>query len=369
MGNKISSVFQYVFYYSEFKWAPSLFGLFRMPIKSLYCSSLEKKFSNYTPSLTPFILLNSNGKVLPVEKAIEQGNLSFEEKLLLQKDISVDFNTRDLAGLESSCELEKFNNVRKIKVTESRNNAPLIESNTTIDPSGNPAAVITLQIDAPGQPVLLDLYRYNSTIWKIYWSPKTEIVGAIVNGYHAPAILGLSKNTPINIDSYYSKRNSSCKSNQLRFVNTTNELRYEVSQQSNVIRLTQREALPDDWLTTNDYQLSDFELRGEVLPGDAGVEQLTKSRKLVHAGKKEVDLIDNKHKEYVNKRGLEHLFLDNTFLVTGSTEIPRGLAGADSKIFLVPKDIPFPTGDFGHSTIVRLRLDCSEIEKCKQARL
>ncbi|MDL2322046.1 hypothetical protein LJC47_06870 [Desulfosarcina sp. OttesenSCG-928-B08] len=44
---------------------------------------------------------------------------------------------------------------------------------------------------------MLLLGAYEPTIWRIGWSPETEIVAVLVSGYHEQRVAGLTKQTPL----------------------------------------------------------------------------------------------------------------------------------------------------------------------------
>ena len=66
-----------------------------------------------------------------------------------------------------------------------------------IDQSGHEATQFDIAVNSPGQPVALLLGASEPTIWNISWTKGTRIVAVLVSGYHRQAVAGLGRRVPL----------------------------------------------------------------------------------------------------------------------------------------------------------------------------
>ena len=74
-----------------------------------------------------------------------------------------------------------------------------------IDQSGYEVAQVDVAVNSPGKPVVLMLGAYEPTIWNLGWSKETKILAVLVGGYHRQVVTGLDKSIPVVVSTYDNK--------------------------------------------------------------------------------------------------------------------------------------------------------------------
>ncbi|MCH7335291.1 hypothetical protein [Acinetobacter sp. NIPH 2699] len=245
------------------------------------------------------------------------------------------------------------------------------KSNYQIDDSGHQATEMDIQVQHD-RPIVLILGAYEPTIWKLKWEDQTKIVGVIATGYYKQQVLGLPRSIPILETT---SQNSQCGYAYVSDRNATqvNQLAQKVVQkdikaivlaqngQANIGNIRSISALR----SSNDRTLDDVIDKNAPLAGEAGIRDAVAKGLLRPANKADINgwkaaynKANNIHTppvigatESSSDTGMEYVHFHNAYVVLKEMTIPAGLYGAHSVTFFVPKGVPTPKGERGHSTI------------------
>lgn len=259
-----------------------------------------------------------------------------------------------------------------------------------IDQSGHQATQMEVLVNHPATPVVLMLGAYEPTIWNISWSPSTRIVAALVSGYHRQVVAGLDPTVPILNTSYdnggpcgyfYVEQNELGKLNPLsrRFFKRPVDMVY-LAKGGNILI---GEAVPQNvnLLTSEATPPELFYDKSAPRAGLAGLEDAVNMGFLRRATEADADeWVSTKSSNTPIKRdvpsiagqedykpvrpniyfvqcefasdGLENCIRrHNAYVVLKKFIYPSGLFGEASSTFFIPKGVPKPTGNPGHSNI------------------
>jgi len=259
-----------------------------------------------------------------------------------------------------------------------------------IDQSGHQATQMDVLVNHPATPVVLILGAYEPTIWNISWSPSTRIVAALVSGYHQQAVAGLDPTIPVLNTSYdnsgscgyfYVEQNELGSLNPLsrRFFKRPVDMVY-LAKGGNILI---GEAVPQNvkLITSEATPPESFYDKSAPLAGLAGLEDAVNMGLLRRATEADADeWVSATSANTSTKRdvpsiagqedykpvrpniyviqcefaadGLENCKRrHNAYVVLKKFIYPSGLYGEASSTFFIPKGIPQPTGNPGHSNI------------------
>jgi uncharacterized protein YecT (DUF1311 family) len=253
------------------------------------------------------------------------------------------------------------------------------EINFQIDQSGHQATQMDVVVNSPKMPVVLMLGAYEPTIWNIKWSEATRIVAVVASGYHRQAIAGLDPAIPTLNSSYDNKgpcgyfyvgENDLGKINPMsrRFFGQAVDLVYLAKQG----KLSVGEPLPPGvkLITSSATPPESFHDKAAPMAGPAGLEDAVKKGLLRKASKVDVDawvnaviastpVLDVPSIAGVGRSKPQRPDLHNAYVVLKTFTYPAGLYGGNLATFFIPKGIPLPTGNPGHSIVYDFnRLDC-----------
>lgn len=240
-----------------------------------------------------------------------------------------------------------------------------------IDQSGHQATQIDVAVNSPGKPVVLMLGAYEPTIWNIGWSTNTKILAVLISGYHRQAVAGLEKSTPQLISSadnhgpcgyFYISDNNLQKLNPMarrvfgRAINMTfpaenGKVVVGDTLQNNTRLVTSAEISP-----------AAFYVKDTPVAGPAGLEDAVRKGILRKATAADADawaeaILQNAAQQDIPPIANKSLLKPagpgtyNTYVVLKAFTYPEGLYGGHSATFLIPKDVPRPTGNPGHSAV------------------
>lgn len=242
-----------------------------------------------------------------------------------------------------------------------------------IDQSGNQAGQIDVAVNSPDKPVVLMLGAYDPTLWNIGWTKGTNILAVFASGYHRQVISGLSKQTPRLVSTYdnkgacgyfYIKEDSSNALNprSRALFNRPVNMVYIAKNGSVIVGSD----LSNDTglVTSGDQAPSSYNDKSAALAGVPGLENAAKlgilraatredAFKWAEAERKEL-LLKDKNQDIPPVAGGSKLKIPDFFhgyVVLKPFSFPEGLYGANSGTFFVPKGIPRPTGNPGHSIV------------------
>jgi uncharacterized protein YecT (DUF1311 family) len=259
-----------------------------------------------------------------------------------------------------------------------------------IDQSGHQATQMDVVVNHPSTPVVLVLGAYEPTIWNISWSPSTRIVAVLVSGYHRQAVAGLDPAVPVLNTSYdnsgpcgyfYVEQNELGSLNPLsrRFFRRPVDMVY-LAKSGNILI---GEAVPQNVniITSEATPPESFYDKSAPLAGLAGLEDAVNKGLLRRATEADADKwVSATSANTSTKRdvpsiagqedykpvrpniyviqcefatdGLENCKRrHNAYVVLKKFIYPSGLYGEASSTFFIPKGIPQPTGNPGHSNI------------------
>jgi hypothetical protein len=232
-----------------------------------------------------------------------------------------------------------------------------------IDQSGSEATQIDVAVNSPDKPVVLMLGAYDPTIWNIGWSKGTRILAVLAGGYHRQAIAGLETGTPLLVSTFDNK--GPCGYFYVSADNPVppNELakrafgrpvdRVFPAIKGNAIVGAPMPA-ETTLLRSAEFRPESFVDKNAPLAGPAGLQDAVSKGLLRKAVAADADawsaaVIRNTPQPAVAKPPRPPLY--NAYVVLKPFTYPAGLFGAHSATFLIPKDVPRPEGDRGHSTV------------------
>jgi uncharacterized membrane protein len=239
-----------------------------------------------------------------------------------------------------------------------------------IDQSSHEATRFDVVVNEPGRDIVLALGAYEPSVWNIRWTPQTRIVGVYVSGYHRQAIAGLDPDIPVLNSSYdnrgtcgyfYMARDNAAKADiQVQRIFGRPAMAYYIA--SNGQLEIGRPLNGASTTQSNRLTVKSFRDHESPLTGEAGLEQLMREGKLrparrddmlaweemrrLTSGQPPLNIVDRQPPHEAGR------ILRNTYVVLSPMRFPAGLYGAHSATFIVPRGIPLPEGDPGHSRVL-----------------
>lgn len=235
-----------------------------------------------------------------------------------------------------------------------------------IDQSGNQGTQMDVVVNSPGKPAVLILGAYGATIWNISRSNETKIIAVLIGGYHRQVVASLAKGTPLLVSTYDNK--GPCGFFYIE-PHTTSE---QVNQLSLRVfdrpvdkvfhaengRVVVGDPVPTDikLISSPNTTPESYYDKDAPLAGLMGIEDAISKGFLRNATLADLDAwyaaIDKAFPPAVNQ-GPPKPRMSSTFrkyVVLKPFTYPAGLYGGNSGDFLVPKGVPKPEGNPGHST-------------------
>ncbi len=240
-----------------------------------------------------------------------------------------------------------------------------------IDQSGHSATQIDVAVNQPGKNVALILAAYEPTIWNIGWAAGTNIVGVLVGGYHRQAVAGLDASVPIQISTHDNKGPCGYFRADEGNLAPLNPLSRRVFGQAVTMFFPAKagKALIGNtpqagqaWETSTHTRPESFKDPLAPLAGAAGIEQGLRMGSLRRATQADAQAWlrhVNRATESPDlppvaggKRPAQAAIdIGDAYVVLKPYTYPSGLYGAHSVKFFVPKGVPKPKGDPGHSEV------------------
>jgi uncharacterized protein YecT (DUF1311 family) len=261
--------------------------------------------------------------------------------------------------------------------------------NFQIDQSGDQATQMDVLVNHSSKPVVLMLGAYGPTIWNISWTQATRIVAVFVSGYHRQAVAGLDATVPVLNSSYDNKgacgyfyvvesELASLNPMSRRLFGRSVDKVYLAQNGSVIVGNSVPQGLK--LISSSTTTPESFYDKTAPLAGLAGLEDAVNRGLLRRATEADADewvRAENAksppkdvppiagQEEYKPARpnlyviecettsdGLENCKRrDNAYVVLKQFTYPAGLSGGATTTFFVPKGIPLPTGDIGHSKL------------------
>lgn len=241
-----------------------------------------------------------------------------------------------------------------------------------IDQSGHAGTQIDVTVNRPDMPVVLMLGAYEPTIWNVSWSEKTRIVAVLVSGYHRQALAGLEPSVPTLNSSFDNK--GACgyfyvAASNLAQLNPTARRLFQ--RNVDLVYLAQSGKVivghplpPGEKLVSSDAARPEsFYDRNAPIAGPAGLEDAVAKGLLRRATKADAEAWADALMAQTPAQSVPPIAgqgrprpplpsLHRAYVVLQPFAFPAGLYGGNSATFLVPKGIPRPTGNPGHSAIL-----------------
>jgi hypothetical protein len=240
-----------------------------------------------------------------------------------------------------------------------------------IDQSGHQATQIDVAANSISKPVVLLLGAYEPTIWNIGWSSETKILAVLVSGYHRQVVAGLPKNVPLLISSYDNK--GPCgyfivSEETLSSLNPISRRLFERPVDQVFLAKAGQVVVGDPigngtkLVTSPETPPESFWDKSAPIAGPLGLEDAVKRGLLRRATSADSEAWVKALSEANPKPDVPPIAgkgivlakqpsLHNAFVVLKEFVYPAGLYGGNLATFYVPKGVPMPTGNPGHSSV------------------
>lgn len=241
-----------------------------------------------------------------------------------------------------------------------------------IDQSGHAGTQIDVAVNSPSKPVVLMLGAYEPTIWNIGWSTDTRILAVLVSGYHRQAVAGLQKDVP-QLNSSYDNRGPCgyfyVADNNLAGLNPMAKRVFGRPVDDMVFpaekgRVVVGEPLRTETrlVTSSETTPASFYDKDAPIAGPAGLEDAVRKGLLRRATVADADAWADAVMQNSPQRDIPPVAgrgipkpprppLHNAYVVLKAFTYPSGLYGGNLAIFLIPKGVPRPDGNPGHSAV------------------
>lgn len=240
-----------------------------------------------------------------------------------------------------------------------------------IDQSGHEANRIDVAVNSQSKPVILMLGAYEPTIWNIGWSAQTRIVAVLASGYHRQAVAGLPKQTPLLISTYdnrgpcgyfYVSRDTLASLNPKARTLFDRPVEMVYPAANGKVVVGEPLAAGVQLVTSADVTPESFRDVSAPIAGPAGLEDAVRKGLLRRATPGDADDWSDAVARNTPNRDLPPVAgqgvpkppkppLMRAYVVLQPFTYPAGLFGANSAVFLIPKGVPPPEGNPGHSAI------------------
>jgi len=241
-----------------------------------------------------------------------------------------------------------------------------------IDSRGPPAPQAHVAVNPPPAPVVLMLGAYEPTIWNIGWSSESRIAAVLVSGYHRQVVAGLPKSVPTLVSSYDNKGACGYFYVNADDVGNLNPMAQRVFARSvdrvypaRDGRVVIGDTLPAGvaLVTGNGPTPESFRNPNAALAGPAGIADAVRKGLLREATdadarawvQAQAALPANRDLppvEGATSPSVKPVALYHAYVVLKPMAMPAGLYGAHSVTLFVPKGVPRPTGELGHSRLL-----------------
>ncbi|POZ53121.1 hypothetical protein [Methylovulum psychrotolerans] len=242
------------------------------------------------------------------------------------------------------------------------------ETGFQIDQSGYQALQIEVLANRPDKPLVLILGQYEPTIWNIHWTQGTHIIAVVAGGLHRQAVAGLPRGIPMLNSTI--ENEGGCKDFNLWEPEAFNPLsrrlfgrpveKVYLAENGNV--LVGGPLSPDiKVLSSSATPPKSFFDKNAPLAGEAGLEDGIKKGLLRKATEEDArawfaQVAERAPSDVPPIAGQETTpkvpgIYEGTYVVLKPFVFPAALFGGHSATFFIPRGVPMPNGDPGHSTI------------------
>jgi hypothetical protein len=241
-----------------------------------------------------------------------------------------------------------------------------------IDQSGHQATQFDIAINSQGHPVALLLGAYEPTIWNIGWTKNTQIVAVVVSGYHRQAVAGLEPEVPMINSSYDNKgpcgyfyvgkdQNTALNPLSRKLFNQPVEMVFPGDRTGKIV-IGDPLIAGADLVTSGAKTPESFRDHSAPLAGQAGIDSAVAKGVLRHATPADADAWVAEVKKASGPADVPPVAgqgvpgpakptLHKAYVVLKEFTYPSGLFGGNSVTFFIPRGVPQPSGNPGHSAI------------------
>lgn len=253
--------------------------------------------------------------------------------------------------------------------------------NFQIDQSGHNATQFDVAVHAE-RPVALLLAAYEPTVWSVGWTENTRIAAVFVTGYYRQVVAGLPKNVPVITSSFAEKapcgyhiidRSLSWVNPKARRIFGVEVTRVYDKAPNGVLDIVESERPKTGYMTSPEVTPESFYDKDAPLAGHAGLAVAVAKDLLRKVTAADIEVVQAHYQARAprNATGRPDIPpvagekpgeapkvqippIRDGYVVLGPFEYPAGLNGGHASAFVVPKGVPRPTGNPGHSTVVDL---------------
>ena len=268
------------------------------------------------------------------------------------------------------CKFDSLELPNKFKVYAAGNYAgkPV---NFQIDQSGSLAGQIDVSVNNLTEPVVLMLGAYDPTVWNIKWTEGTKILAVFASGYHRQVIAGLPHETSKLISTHENR--SKCgdfyiKSNELNVLNPKARMLFNqnvdkvyLAENGNVL-VGNPIKTKQTFVTSNDAPPSSYYDESAPLAGKLGLDKAVSEgliRKAINSDAehwvdeyaKTLSYEDIPPVEGLGRPKPKKPDISDAYVIIKPFTYPAGLYGGHSVTFFIPKGVPTPKVNSGHSTV------------------
>lgn len=230
---------------------------------------------------------------------------------------------------------------------------------------------VDVVVNQTTKPVALMLSAGSETNWNIQWTPGTTVLSVFVTGREKQTVSGLDNGAPILIST--EDDNAGCSStnpgwNNLYAINAFSKRLYGRTALRNYYApgnkvVVGKPVSPDvKLLTSSDPSPTPSIPVGPLMTGIAALEELTRRGALRKATAQDAQgWYDAASRDPAFRKrwgamaeerpGPMKPILYNAYVVLQGFALPEKLHGKERAVFFVPKGVPSPKGNLGHSTI------------------
>ena len=248
-----------------------------------------------------------------------------------------------------------------------------------LDLSGHDVKVAEVVVHEPDHPVVLVLSAYDPTVWNVGLTEGTNVTGIIVSGYHGQALTGISADIPYVIsthevradfDYFYAIRAepSLLRLNErIKAVSGGKELSHMTFEPTErIFEVGQPRTGAENILYPGDLTLDQFIDPSQPLAGQRGLDALVAEGKIRLATMADIEAYIDEKSEVFQEiapgiRATPGFHLPFTYVILDAMTFPPGLFGAHSRTFLLPRGVPEPSGDLGHSRVHRIDISVADV--------
>lgn len=205
--------------------------------------------------------------------------------------------------------------------------------------------VAVVQVSEPG-PVALVLSAYEPNVWVVEQAKGTQVVAVVATGYHLQRVTGVAPNVPIVLTSY--EGGSPCGSGyqgigQALLVQQLAGAKLESTIKAAPVTLIGVPRAPFSRAPGSPPPEA-FGKATQFKPGAEGIKEALEKGFLRSATAEDMAQLP---------RSLAQTGAAHVLVVTKAMELPPDLYGGNGGyyVFFVPKGVPLPTGDSGHTSV------------------